>query len=251
MDILILSVVPLVAHDAMLVRPRGALTCRNHQQLHGTVLNCLMDSPTAVIVDLSETDVVDPVAAEVIPTLRREAAAGPGVNLLVCGADPVLTERLHALDPDQPLYPTPAEAIDVIHDRVPATDWVHRRLPPEPASFSVAGCVVADTCSTWRLPHLIHPARAVVFDLLQCLDQCPAAAVHVIASRIPDQLRLSTYTELDNGHQPGCHPDRHANAQIVTVGAYTVIRHTMTTATRHLSWAALPTAPPPDAGCPP
>ena len=245
MDILILCVVPLVAHDAVLVRPRGALTSRNHHQLHGTVLRCLMDSPTAVIVDLSEIDVADPCVAEVIPALRRDAAAGPGVNLLVCGADPALAERLHALDPDRPLYPTPAEAIDVIHDRIPSTDWVHRRLPPEPASFGVAGCLVADTCSTWQLPHLVHPARALVFGLLQCLDRCPAAAVHVIASRIPDQLRISTYTELDNGHRAGCHPDLHARSQILTAGGCEVIRHTMATTTRHLSWAVLPTAPPP------
>ena len=85
----------------------------------------------------------------------------------------------------------------------------------------------------------------MISDLLQCLNRCPAAAVHVIASRIPGQLRLSAYAELDHGHQPGCHPDRHAHSRILTAGAYKVIQHTMTTTTRHLSWAALPTAFPP------
>ncbi|MBG0561291.1 ATP-binding protein [Actinoplanes aureus] len=39
-------------------------------------------------------------------------------------------------------------------------------LAPEPDAASLAGTLVADACLAWRLPHLLHPARRVMSELV-------------------------------------------------------------------------------------
>jgi anti-anti-sigma regulatory factor len=246
MSDLVISVERLPAYGAMLVHPAGPLTWRNRHHLRLEVLKCFAECPTAVILDLSDTTLVDRVAAAMFVALNREAAAGPGITVLICGAAGDLARRLSALEPRRPLYPGRAAAVRAIGGAPEVVDWVDRRLPPEPESTSVAGCLIADACAAWRLPHMIHPARQVMFELVQAAYRCPPETLHVIASLREPQLVLSVRSRIPGPHGPDCAaipgrtPVRDAGTGLVERPPVAFSRHRLT-ASGHIGWAWLGT----------
>lgn len=208
------------------------------------MLKCLADCPSAVVVDLSDCDLADQLAAAMFVAVRREAAAGPAINVLLCGASGAMAARIRALDPGQPSYRTRDEAIAAI-DRGPVVaTWRRERLPAEPESTSLAGCLVADACVDWRLSDLVYPAREVMFNLVRAAYVCSPTELRVIVSQRLHGLLLSVRSHVPAGHWDACTLDREpehstdppARAQTVTVTYFrTVIL------SDHLSWALIST----------
>jgi anti-anti-sigma regulatory factor len=242
MNDLEIAVESVPGQGAVLVYPVGLLTTRNRRRLRTAVLKCLADCPTAVVVDLSDCELVDQLAAAVFVAVRREAAAGPAINVLLCGASGAMADRIKALDPGQPMYRTRREAVDAI-DRVPVvTNWRRERLPVAPESTSLAGCLVADACADWHLPDLIHPARSVMFELVQAAYVCSPEELRIIVSHRPGRLLLSVRSHVPAGHWDDCALDRQAqrgSTRLPTTQPVAVTYYRTVIVSDHLNWAHL------------
>jgi hypothetical protein len=215
---------------------------RNRRRLRSAVLKCLADCPTAVLVDLSDCHLADQLAAAVFVTVRREAAVGPAINVLLCGASGDLRDRIMALDPSQPSYQTRREAIDAIRGGPVVGSWRRQRLPVAPESTSLAGCLVADACIDWNLPDLIHPARAVMFDLVRAAYVCSPVELRVIVAQRLNGLLLSVRSHVLAGHWSDCELDREPQRRTAVLPtAQTVTYYETVIASDHLNWALIAT----------
>jgi anti-anti-sigma regulatory factor len=210
----------------------------NRHRLRSAVLKCLAECPTAVVVDLSDCELADRLAAAVFVAVRREAAAGPAINVLLCGATGAMAERIEALDPGQSAEQTRQEAIDAIDRGLAVATWRRERFSAAPEATSLAGCLVADACIDWNLPDLIHPARAVMFDLVHDAYVCTPTELRVIVSQRPSGLVLSVRSHTPAGHWDDCALDRepkHRTTFLATAHRATYYRTVI--ASDHLNWA--------------
>jgi hypothetical protein len=222
------------------VRPVGLLTRKNRHHLRAVVLKCLAECPTAIVIDLAELDVVDGIAVAVFVAVGREAAAGPGISVLLCRPGGLLARRLRALDPWQPHYPTVAAAIDAVEHGPAAPNWLYRRLPPEPEAASLAGCLVADACAAWQLSPLIHLARNVMYGLLCDAYRCPTVELHVVVSQRRSGLLLGVRSRIAK-HRPGCSTGSDAHRHADSSGAaHTATYHHTVSTSDHIGWALMP-----------
>ena len=242
MNDLQIAVVSVPARGALLVHPVGSLTMRNRRHLRSAVLKCLAECPTAVVVDLSDCELAEVLAAAVFVAVRREAAAGPGINVLLCGATGALASRIEALDPRQTIYPTRDEALDAVGDGPAVATWRRARFPAEPESTSLAGCLIADACADWRLPELIHPTRAVMFNLVHDAFVCSPNELRVIVSQRRNGLVLSVRSHIPAGHWDDCALEREPHHRTTTLAtAQHVTYYRTVIATDHLNWALVST----------
>lgn len=226
--------------EALLIRPVGSLTMRNRRRLRSSVLKCLADCPTAVIVDLSECRLADLLAAAVFVAVRREAAAGPGINVLLCGASGELATRIMSLDPRQPSYETRRQAIDAIDSGPMVPSWRQQRLRVEPETASLAGCMIADACVDWHLPDLIYAARAVMFDLVRAAFVCSPAELRIIVSQRPTGLLLSIRAQVLAGHWSDCALDAEPQRRTDAIPpAQSVTYYQTVIGNDHLNWALI------------
>jgi anti-anti-sigma regulatory factor len=215
---------------------------RNRHRLRSTVLKCLADCPTAVVVDLSDCELADRLAAAVFVAVRREAAAGPAINVLLCGATGAMAERIEALDPGQSAGQTRQEAIGAIDRGLAVTTWRRERFAVAPEATSLAGCLVADACVDWNLPDLVHPARAVMFDLVHDAYVCSPTELRVIVSQRPGGLVLSVRSHTPAGHWDDCALDRDPMHRSTTLSSTQMVTYYRTViASDHLNWALVST----------
>jgi anti-anti-sigma regulatory factor len=242
MNDLEITVEAVPGQGAVLVYPVGLLTMRNRRRLRTAVLKCLADCPTAVVVELSDCELVDQLAAAVFVAVRREAAAGPAIKVLLCGATGTMAERIKALDHGQPMYSTRREAVEAI-DRAPiVADWRRERFPVAPESTSLAGCLVADACADWNLPDLIHPARSVMFELVHAAYVCSPEELRIIVSQRSGGLLLSVRSHVPAGHWDDCTLDREpqrGRSTLPTMQQVTVTYYRTVIVSDHLNWAHL------------
>jgi hypothetical protein len=85
-------------------------------------------------------------------------------------------------------------------------------LTASPESECIARCLVADACAEWGLPHLIHPARFVLFQLMLALRDCGPAEVRVAVDLRPRAVLLSVRTVVGDRHRPACQAPSRAPA---------------------------------------
>jgi hypothetical protein len=220
-------------HGAVLVRVAGPLTSGNRHVLWVAVRKIISDCPEAVIVDVAGVSLVDQPAAAVLIGLRRSGVnRDPEVPVLWCGATGFLADRLRRLDHNRPLYSTPAEAIQAISSGPSGERWLFHRLEPAAGAVHMAGVLIADACSLWHVPELIHPSRRVVFDMVRRALWCPPRELHLTAFRRESELLVSVRSLIDGDHATWCSDQ--------TRGARG--HHFKRTALGHIGWAWLPLA---------
>jgi anti-anti-sigma regulatory factor len=222
-------------HGACVIRTAGPLTAWNRHHLRRTVLKCLTDIPTAIIVDVTGLHLVDRIAGAAFVSLRREAArTGPGVALLLCGVrDQLLAQRIRALDRTQPMFADVDEAIGSIYSGPGVARWLYHRLPEGLLAPIEAGMTIADTCTAWGLSHLAFPARAVVFDLHLIARRCPPGQQSLAATYDDNHLLVSVRTPTPPDALMSCARLRPPPGYYHKAGP-----------TGHIVWTALPTMPP-------
>jgi anti-anti-sigma regulatory factor len=225
----------LTEHGACVVRTAGPLTAWNRHHLRRTVLKCLTDMPTAIIVDVTGVHLIDRIAGGAFVSLRREAArTGPGVAFLLCGVeDQLLAQRIRALDRTQPVYTNLDGAIDGIYHGPGVDRWIFRKLPDGLLAPIDAGMTIADACAAWGLSHLAFPARAVVFDLHLIARRCPPGQQSLAATFDDNYLLVSVRTPTSPDAPMTC-------ARLRPPPNY----HHKASPTSHIVWTALPTMPP-------
>jgi len=156
--------------SVLLMAVRGDLDRTLLLRARTRVHTSLADYPAGLIVDLTELDDPAGASAPLWLTARQTGEAmQPPVRLMLClGPDTVLAARLHRLGARWflPIFASVAQARAVLAGTPVLTDRSQLRLPPTPASASMARMLVADACPAWALPHLLFAGQLVASELV-------------------------------------------------------------------------------------
>jgi hypothetical protein len=171
------------------------------QQVALALHQCLGDHPEALIVDLSA--LADPRTESAATWLLAQRAASeldPPLQLALCVPPGVpLAARLLALcsRPHLPLYARVRQARVAIAGRLPRGDRMSVTLTPEPEAPSIARNLVGDACRRWGLIELLHPARAVMSELVTNAVEHARTELTVVVTRRGSGLQVAVADGLD------------------------------------------------------
>jgi anti-anti-sigma regulatory factor len=153
--------------DNLVVRLNGRLGLREVAPLRSRLLKCLAEQPEAVLIDLADFSVGEPLALAVFTALVRQAAQWPGIPVLFCSPTPdtrALMNRgaYHRL----PTFQSVAAArAHIGTDRRTLPSLTDELLPISGAARQARN-VATDACLRWDLPHLVAPASLIVSELV-------------------------------------------------------------------------------------
>jgi hypothetical protein len=171
------------------------------QQVALALRKCLGDHPEALIVDLSA--LADPrteSAATWIGAQRAASELDPPLQLALCVPPGVpLAGRLLSLCSRQhlPLYARVRQARVAIAGRLPAGDRMTVTVAPEPEAPSIARNLVGDACLQWGLIELLHPARAVMSELVTNAVEHARTELTAVVTRRGSGLQVAVADGVD------------------------------------------------------
>ncbi|XVV09016.1 ATP-binding protein [Actinoplanes sp. CA-131856] len=148
----------------LIVRLSGALALTDVAEVHTRLLKTLAEQPEALLLDVSEMTVDQPLALAVFTAASRQAARWPGIPVLIYGARPPVHELLtgpayHRL----PVYADVGAAREQVVGSLPA---LSEELLPVTGAPGHARDVATDACLRWDLPGLIAPASLIANELV-------------------------------------------------------------------------------------
>jgi ABC-type transporter Mla MlaB component len=138
---------------------RGDLTRSSTIDVYTTMLKCLAEQPTALLIDLSEMTDADHTALSVFTAVTRQAALWPGIPVLLCAATPSVTAKLTGVSS----YESLEAALRMVGVPPP---MVIDQLMPEPGAPRHARNLVTEACLGWGLPELVGPASLIASELV-------------------------------------------------------------------------------------
>jgi hypothetical protein len=147
----------------------GELTLRSKDVVRTTVYKCLVECPSAVLVDLGElVDRTEGGSVSMLYALQRAAAADPGVPLVWCRPRGLLAERLRRSPWRDllPVYPTKAAGLAAIDTGPLPGRRVRAQLPVDPSTPRVASGLAFSACVAWGKAHVAHRLQRVVSELV-------------------------------------------------------------------------------------
>ncbi|TDD50059.1 hypothetical protein E1263_31310 [Kribbella antibiotica] len=186
-----------VAGEMTIVRPAGWLSASTSADLGNTLLHCLSDQPSAVLVDLTQLRIARMPVLDIFTKAARSAAIWSGVPLLLV-AQPAMARQLHAISIKRyaQVHPTMDTAIAAAEQSPPRTMTV-RRLDNEPRSARTCRRHVARTCEDWGHGRLTEAAVAVSDELVgNGLRHSVGALTHRL------ELRRESLTVAVTDHAP-------------------------------------------------
>jgi anti-anti-sigma regulatory factor len=155
-------------HDGgLLAVLSGRLELADVGALRLRLQKCLAEQPSALLVDLAELSVSDPMVLSVFLALARQAARWPGIPVLLCAPTaPVGTALADAAFRRLPVFAGVAEA--------GAQAGVYRRslpsltddLLPITGAARQARNMATEACLRWELPQLVAPASLIASELI-------------------------------------------------------------------------------------
>ncbi|MEU9509995.1 ATP-binding protein [Micromonospora sp. NPDC048170] len=148
------------------VRLRGDLDLGTMRTVDSALEGCLADQPDALVVDLGDVTVRDPLALSVFAATARRAAGWPAVPVVLCAPPPEAVGWL--------AQSTACRVVPVRHDRAEATrvanaaaaPRLRARLEPVAEACRRARELVTDACAWWQLPEAVGPASLVLSELV-------------------------------------------------------------------------------------
>jgi signal transduction histidine kinase len=138
------------------------------------------------------------------------------------------------------------EARAAVSKRLPMTDLLQLRLPPEPTAATEAALLIADACTAWSLPGLQHPARAIVTQLVNNAVEHAGTNMLVTISRRGRGLHLSVRDGdprlprlLNPNSRTGGDTDNERGHGLQAVNAHAVAWGAMPTRVGKVVWATV------------
>lgn len=149
------------------LRVAGSLDIVTAATLRRAVHGCLADQPDAVVVDVAEVEVGEPLALAVFAAVTREAADWPAVPVVLCAAGGGIADRL-ASSPVRRSVLVAASCAEAFAQtaRRAAPAPVRATLPPVADACRQARELVADACERWQLARLGPSACVLVSELV-------------------------------------------------------------------------------------
>jgi len=178
----------------VLVGVRGRWDWQLFLAVRTAVRKCLVEHPSALILDLRALDDVTGSSAS-LWFASRSAADGmqPPVRMALCvPPEAPLALRLRRLGAKRflPIFATVTQARTAVAERLAVPERLRLRLPASPESASLAGVLVADACRAWELPQLLHRARLVMFELVTNAVEHAGTDMLVTVTRRDEGLHL-------------------------------------------------------------
>jgi anti-anti-sigma regulatory factor len=150
-----------------IVRLVGMLSIASVPRVRDTLLKCLADQPSTVVVDLELVVIQHVVALNVFAVAARHAAVWSGTQLILVSGplDGRLKPRMRALGRFVRIYPTMTIALASTR-RPPIRRLSVHVLAGAPAAAGAARRQVSQICDAWRCPALGEDAVAIADELV-------------------------------------------------------------------------------------
>ncbi|MFI7213416.1 ATP-binding protein [Micromonospora maritima] len=147
------------------VRLAGALDLGTMRAVHEVLGRCLAEQPDALVVDLEEMDVTEPLALSVFAAAARRAADWPAVPMVLSAPPPTAAWLAET---------TACRVVPVRRDCAEATALagsaasprLRARLEPVAGACRRARELVTEACGRWNVPELAGPASLVLSELV-------------------------------------------------------------------------------------
>lgn len=136
------------------LRVAGVLDGMTSDALHQAVCRCLSARPEAVVIDVAQLDVRDPLALDVLSDVVHRTAQWPAAPIVLCAATPSTIEQL---------------AVSAAYDCVTVADSCDTALrdaAPGPDACRQARHLVTQACAAWHLTDLGAVAALVATELV-------------------------------------------------------------------------------------
>ncbi|WP_433796558.1 STAS domain-containing protein [Actinoplanes sp. CA-252034] len=148
----------------LLVHVRGTLSVASAPTVRAALLKCLVEQPDAVVVDLAETVVTDPIATSVFRAVVRHASLWPGTPLLLAVPDPELARQLATSYGRGLVHPSVEAALTApAKQRMPI---IKDMLLPVSGAARRARELASEGCLRWDLAQLVGPASVIAGELV-------------------------------------------------------------------------------------
>ena len=149
-----------------LLTARGLLDATTYLSLRDSIIKAALDSPTGVIIDMSELFVPRESALAVFTSARWHVQRWPEVSIvLICdhhaGRDALIRNGVTRYVPVYPTLESASAALSSAGSR-PGRIRAHLDLPADATSLRRSRRFVSDSLSTWSMPEWIPVAKIVV-----------------------------------------------------------------------------------------
>ncbi|MGC4749981.1 STAS domain-containing protein [Micromonospora sp. DT201] len=192
-----------------LVRLSGALDLGTMRSVHQTLSDALVDQPEALVIDMAEVNVKDPLALSVFAATARRAEEW-AVPVVLCSPSPIAARWLTQTTTCRvvPVSSNCAEATRVAG--ATATLRMRARLEPVAEACRRARELVTDACTRWNLPDTSGPAALVLSELVGNVVRHAGTPMQVTVTLRRPYLHLAVVDGSSAQARPGGGTDLHA-----------------------------------------
>jgi len=152
--------------DIIVVKVVGLLSVATVPRVRTTLLKCVAECPTAIIVDLSRCEYTSAAMLTVFPAVARTVRPQPTVALLAWRPGRELPGRERAALGPVACYPTMESAVAAASA---ARTLIRRSVDHLPRSAAAPGrarAIVREVCDRWDVGSLRTPAELIISELV-------------------------------------------------------------------------------------
>lgn len=149
------------------LRVAGPLDMVTAPMLRTAVHRCLADQPQAVVVDVAELEVQEPLALSVFAALARQAAEWPAVPVVLCRPGGTTARRLNRSPVRRSILVAATREEALAHAGArPAPRRLRTALQPVTGACRQARETVSGFCTRWNLSELAGAACVIASELV-------------------------------------------------------------------------------------
>jgi anti-anti-sigma regulatory factor len=166
------------------VRLSGVLDADTAASVRSALLDVLAEQPEAVVVDVAELEVADPISAGVLSEVARDTADWPAAHLVLCAPGPPWPTT------GLPMWRSQADAFADLG--APDTgQYLSLDLEPVVGAARRSREMVTEACGRWDVPELAGPACIVVTEMVNNVVAHAHTPMAVLLARQGDAMRVA------------------------------------------------------------
>lgn len=152
--------------DVTSVRLTGTLSLASAPTARAALLKCLAECPSAVVVDLRDVDVAQPLALAVFPAVATHAGCGPDCPVLLCAGPDIRADLQRALTDAVSVFDEPGAALSAAADARALVPRLELTIPPTLDAAAAARHLVKSACVDWQIQPVAAGTQLIVSELV-------------------------------------------------------------------------------------